>query len=174
MSDAGGQDGPLDQSFRLAMRRLAGTVTVVTVEHGGQRHGTTATAVTSLSMSPPSLLVCFNRDSRLHGLLSGAEVFCVNILHADNVEVAQLFSRPVASSERFASGRWCAEHGRPPSLEGAQASIQCAKEQEIDYASHTIFIGRVLAVRIREDIAPLLYCNGAYAGAAVLSDKDNH
>ena len=74
MTNAVGQECRLDQGFREAMRRLAGTVTVVTVDNNGERHGTTATAVTSLSMSPPSLLVCFNRDSRLHGLLSGTKV----------------------------------------------------------------------------------------------------
>ena len=95
-----------EQGFRDAMRRLAGSVTVVTVSHDGERHGTTATAVTSLSMAPPSLLVCFNRDSRLHALLSAAERFCVNLLHTDNVDVSKLFSSPVTSAERFAKGNW--------------------------------------------------------------------
>ena len=171
MSSAGGQSLPPDQGFRDAMRRLAGSVTVVTVAHNGERHGTTATAVTSLSMAPPSLLVCFNRDSRLHGLLSAAESFCVNLLHTENVAVSKLFSSPVTSAERFASGKWHDDASGGPYLEGAQSSIQCAKEQQIDYGSHTIFIGRVLLVRNREEISPLIYCNGAYAAAAALSGE---
>lgn len=169
MSNAGANGQPPEQGFRDAMRRLAGTVTVVTVSHNGERHGTTATAVTSLSMAPPSLLVCFNRDSRLHGLLSAADKFCVNLLHTDNVEVSKLFSSPVSSAERFAGGKWHdGEDGGAPWLEGAQSSIQCAKEQQIDYGSHTIFIGRVLSVRNRDQIAPLIYCNGGYAAAKAL------
>jgi len=161
----------LDQGFRDAMRRLAGTVTVVTVGTGDDRHGTTATAVTSLSMAPPSLLVCFNRDSRLHGLLVASDMFCVNILHTDNVEVSQLFSSPVSSEERFAFGQWGFEPGSAPYLVDAQSSIQCVKDQQIEYGSHTIFIGRVIGVRNRLEIQPLVYCNGGYVGTTQLPRK---
>lgn len=162
--------GP-DQDFRDAMRRLAGSVTVVTVDLEGERHGTTATAVTSLSMAPPSLLVCFNRDSRLHAMLSAAERFCVNLLHVDNVEVSKLFSSPVSSVERFARGNWNTPDGGAPALADAQSSIQCAKDQQIDYGSHTIFIGRVLSVANRAAVEPLVYCNGAYVMTLPLRPK---
>ena len=75
---------------------------------------------------------------------------------------------PVSSAERFAVGPWRSTGDAAPYLESAQSSIQCAKDQQIDYGTHTIFIGRVLTVRNREDIAPLIYCNGGYAGAAAL------
>jgi flavin reductase len=155
--------------FRSAMRRLAGTVTVVTVDIAGERHGTTATAVTSLSMAPPSLLVCFNRDSRLHALLSSANHFCVNLLHTDNVEVSKRFASPLTSAERFAFGAWSTPEGGAPALADAQSSIQCIKDQQVDYGSHTIFIGRVTQVINREDVQPLIYCNGVYGGASPLT-----
>ena len=164
-----GQDvgGPsLEDGFKDAMRRLAGTVTIVTVTNGGEQHGTTATAVTSLSMNPPSLLVCFNKDSRLHGFLCKSDQFCVNLLHADNIGISQLFASPVSSAERFATGNWQLGDGEAPYLADAQSSILCAKDREIEYGTHTIFIGRVLAVRNRGDIAPLIYCNGRYAVSA--------
>lgn len=170
MADQAADKRPSDQAFREAMRRLAGTVTVVTVCHEGERHGTTATAVTSLSMDPPSLLVCFNKSSRLHGILSKAETFCVNLLHTGNVDVSRLFASPVSSAERFAGDDW-SDNGRPPYLESAQSSIQCAKDLEVDYGTHTIFIGRVLDVRNRDDIDPLIYVNGAYAGPLALPAK---
>ncbi len=166
-----GQTGAPDQDFRDAMRRLAGSVTVVTVDFSGERHGTTATAVTSLSMTPPSLLVCFNRDSRLHAMLSAAERFCVNLLHVDNVEVSKLFSSPVSSVERFARGSWSTPDGGAPALADAQSSIQCAKDQQIDYGSHTIFIGRVLSVANRAAVQPLVYCDGAYVSTRPLQPK---
>lgn len=162
---------PVEQSFRDAMRRLAGTVTIVTVGNSGERHGTTATAVTSLSMNPPSLLVCFNRDSRLHALLSAADRFCVNLLHIDNVEVSKMFSSPVSSAERFACGTWHSNESEAPFLEDALSSIQCVKDQQIDYGSHSIFIGRVLSARNRDEVSPLVYCNGNYAGTAALPKR---
>jgi flavin reductase (DIM6/NTAB) family NADH-FMN oxidoreductase RutF len=156
----------LDDGFKQAMRRLAGSVTIVTVANDGERHGTTATAVTSLSLNPPSLLACFNKDTRLHGLLGRSEHFCVNLLHADNLAVSKAFASPLSSAERFAAGKWQFPDGEPPYLADAQSSILCVKDKEIDYGSHTIFIGRVLAVRNRGDVSPLIYCNGAYGVTA--------
>ena len=152
--------------FKDAMRRLAGSVTIVTVVNGGERHGTTATAVTSLSMDPPSLLVCFNKDSRLHGFLGKSDQFCVNLLHTDNLAISQLFASPVSSAQRFATGDWQMGDDEAPYLADAQSSIVCAKDREIEYGTHTIFIGRVLTVRNRRDVAPLIYCNGGYAVSA--------
>lgn len=160
--------GAVLDGFKEAMRRLAGTVTIVTVRIGEERHGTTATAVTSLSLDPPSLLVCFNKDSRLHGHLTGTQLFCVNLLHVDNVAASRLFASPVTAEQRFAGGDWRMEPGAPPYLADAQANIFCVKDKEIDYGSHTIFIGRVLSVVNRGDIAPLVYCNGSYLGTAAL------
>ena len=59
---------PLDlgHQFRLAMRKLASTVTVLTTREADEHHGMAATAVTSLSTEPPSLLVCVNRSASLH------------------------------------------------------------------------------------------------------------
>lgn len=161
----------VEQQFRDAMRRLAGTVSIVTVANDGEPHGTTATAVTSLSMHPPSILVCFNRDSRLHPLLSAADKFCVNLLHTDNVEVSRLFSSPVSSAERFAVGQWSKGKSGAPHLLNAQSSIRCAKDQQIDYGSHTIFIGRVLKVRNRKEISPLVYCDGEYCAPSAIGRK---
>jgi flavin reductase (DIM6/NTAB) family NADH-FMN oxidoreductase RutF len=148
--------------FLDAMRRLAATVTIVTVRSGEQRHGTTATAVTSLSMDPPSLLVCLNRSSRLHEYLSQEERFSVNILHVDNERVSSAFARPLTSEERFAQGDWRDDGELGVHLADAQATLFCIKDKVVDYGSHTIFIGRVVAVKNRADIAPLLYCNGRY------------
>ena len=57
-------------SFRTAMRHVAATVYAVTTGHGGGRYGILATAVSSLSFEPPSLLVCVNRSASLHAPLA--------------------------------------------------------------------------------------------------------
>jgi flavin reductase (DIM6/NTAB) family NADH-FMN oxidoreductase RutF len=152
--------------FRDAMRRLAATVTIVTVRSGDERHGTTATAVTSLSMDPPALLVCINRNSRLHAYLEKEDRFSVNLLHVDNEEMSRVFSRPMASEERFAQGNWRDDGELGVHLADAQSVLFCVKDKAVDYGSHTIFIGRAVAVKNRDDIAPLLYRNGGYAMCA--------
>ena len=82
----------LSTGFRAAMRRIAATVTIVTADDGERYHGMTATAVTSLSMEPPSLLVCINKKAFLHDILLRAGNFCINVLHQDQAELSAAFS----------------------------------------------------------------------------------
>ncbi|HXF53901.1 MAG TPA: flavin reductase family protein [Hyphomicrobiaceae bacterium] len=166
-----GQARAVASAFRDAMRRFASTVSIVTVWSNGERHGTTATAVTSVSMDPPSMLVCINRDSRLHNHLVAGERFCVNLLHVDNLQTSRLFASPLSSADRFACGDWRMDAASAPYLADAQANVFCIKDKMVEYGSHTIFIGRVVDVRMRSDVAPLLYQNGCYAAdAAVLPE----
>jgi flavin reductase len=156
----------LQQDFRLAMRRVACTVAIVSAQRGGERHGTTATSVTSISMDPPSLLVCFNQASRLHDFLHSQDRFCINMLHTANLDTARIFSSNAPAAERFAIGDWQTDADGMPYLADAQANLFCRKEQEISYGSHTIFIGRVLRAFTREDISPLVYRDGRYSSVA--------
>jgi flavin reductase len=153
----------LQQDFRSAMRRVACTVAIVSAQRDGERHGTTATSVTSISMDPPSVLVCFNQASRLHDFLSSQDRFCINVLHTANLDIARIFSSTASAAERFAIGDWQSDDEGMPYLADAQANLFCQKEQEITYGSHTIFIGRVFRALTREDISPLVYRDGRYS-----------
>ena len=156
----------IQEAFRLAMRRVASTVAIVTAEKDGERHGTTATSVTSISMDPPSVLVCFNQSSRLHEFLHRHHRFCINMLHTANLDVAKIFSSNATAAERFAVGDWREDPDGLPYLTDAQANLFCRKEEEVAYGSHTIFIGRVLRALAREDISPLVYRDGRYGSVA--------
>ena len=162
MSTVDADDTTVQTAFRSAMRRFASTVSIISVQSGSDRHGTTATAVTSVSLDPPSLLVCINQDSRLHGFLRAESRFCVNFLHVGNRNVSRVFSSALTSAERFAHGDWQTDHNAIPYLADAQANLFCAKELEVPYGSHTVFIGRVFDARVRDDVYPLLYGNGSY------------
>jgi flavin reductase (DIM6/NTAB) family NADH-FMN oxidoreductase RutF len=161
-------DRAIQEEFRAAMRRVANTVTIVSVQSGAERHGTTATSVTSISMDPPSILICFNKTSRLHEFLTREDFFCVNVLHTDNFETSKAFSSAMTGQERFAHGNWQADASGIPYLADAQASLFCKKDKEISYGSHTIFIGRVIGVRARAEISPLLYRDGLYTSSSAL------
>jgi|EndMetStandDraft_8_1072994.scaffolds.fasta_scaffold427799_2 flavin reductase (DIM6/NTAB) family NADH-FMN oxidoreductase RutF len=156
----------LQQAFRMAMRRVASTVAIVSAQRGSERHGTTATSMTSISMEPPSILVCFNKVSRLHDFLHAQDHFCVNVLHTSNLAIAKIFSSSATAEERFGLGDWRLDAEGTPYLAGAQANLFCSKEQEVTYGSHTIFIGRVLRALSRDDVSPLLYRDGRYGECA--------
>ncbi len=155
----------LQQDFKSAMRRLAATVCIVsTVDEDGW-HGMTATAVTSVSMDPPSVLVCVNTTATLHKVLHSGKRFCINLLRASQESYAGTFSSSkIRGADRFADHAWKAkdEEGGLPYLVEAQSNMFCDIDQAVSYGTHTIFIGRVNSVRNGELVSPLLYADGQY------------
>ena len=148
---------------KLALRRLASAVAVVTCRDGQARHAMTATAVNAMSMQPPSMIVCVNRASAFHAALSRAGSFAINILHRGQVQISMGCGGKVRGEDRFHSVAWDEENGVPV-LPDAQARIVCAKQDRFDYGSHTIFLGRVTSVGIHGAVDPLIYVDGHYTG----------
>lgn len=155
------QEDELAGAFRDAMRHVSATVHAVTTGHGGQRYGILATAVSSLSFDPPSLLVCINRAASLHDPIATADRFCVNVLGVGNREVASCFQRGGKGAERFSVGQWIEEEGVPV-LADAQSSLICRVALRQEFGTHTIFVGEVTAVRHRANAKPLTYYDRRY------------
>ncbi|XUW93771.1 flavin reductase family protein (plasmid) [Burkholderia sp. M6-3] len=151
----------IGESFRAAMRRIASTVTIVTAADGYRRHGMTMTAVSSLSMNPPSMIVCVNQATFLHDILHTAKDFCINVLRHDQSTVSTMFSGKASPDERFAVGNWQRAND-VDFLADAQANVFCQKVAALPFGTHTIFIGTVTDVRLTEDDKPLLYRNATY------------
>lgn len=147
-----------------ALRRLATTPGVVTLNVDGQHAAITMTAITGLSLDPPSLLLCVNKSARVHQAIKGGIAFCVNLLGQDNLAVAQCCAGP-SGTDRFACGAWLQFDDGTPYLADAQANIHCRLEESICYGTHEIFVGRVDAVRTYGEVAPLVYVNGGFARA---------
>jgi flavin reductase (DIM6/NTAB) family NADH-FMN oxidoreductase RutF len=152
-----------EQSFKLAMRRLAATVSIIsTGGPQGARYGMTATAITSVSAEPPSLLVCINRNASIHDPLHEVGRFCINVLGAGHEDHCFDFSGRTMGESRFQRGSWQSRFGIPY-LADAQATIFCDVDQKIGYGSHTIFIGRVTDCLVNGEPKPLIYVNGTFA-----------
>lgn len=149
-------------AFKQAMRRLAATVNLICLTDGDTPMGMAATAVCSVSMEPPSLLVCVNKSASLHGPLMAASHFSVNVLHKDQEETARLFSNNSMRDMRFADAGWQRHPLGPPLLANAQVGLVCQRSEMLAFATHTIVIGSVVDVVVREDVNPLLYLNGAF------------
>ena len=166
---------PLAEQTKRALRRLAAAVAVVTCRDGQRRHAMTATAVTAMSMQPPSMIVCVNRAAAFHAAISRAGEFAINILHRDQVPVSVACGGKAHGEERFGSGEWGEDDGTPV-MTRAQARLVCAREERFDYGSHTIFIGRVISVGIHGEVDPLIYVDGRYAGLPeeALSWRSSH
>lgn len=162
---------PVEQAFRQAMRGFASTVTVITGGGPARRHGMTATAVSSLAMSPPSLLVCLNKETLLSDIMVEARSFCVNVLQADQRNISNAFSGQVSAEERFLIGDWAYNNAGLPFFKSAQSNIFCRKTATIPYGSHIILIGEVEDVRLNETSGPLVYHNGQYCASQALTHE---
>lgn len=149
------------EDFRLALRGVASTVTLLTVAHAGMRYGMTATAVAPVSMAPPALLVCVNRSAATHAALLASGKLCVNVLGAEHGRLCDAFSGGADGEERFAIGDWARGWCDLPYLVDAQANIFVAIDRQLAYGTHDVLIGEVREVRRRHRLAPLLYFDGA-------------
>lgn len=155
----------LADGFRQAMRRVASTVNVITICVDGTPMGITATAMSSLALDPPSLLVCINQAASMHGSIKDVSHFGVNVLHRDQEELAHMFADRSKTALRFATG-WELHSNRPPRLADAQASLLCRRIDHHQFGTHSIFIGVVEEALVRDEVNPLVYLDGRYVTAS--------
>ena len=146
-------------NFRLAMREFASGVAIVTCMSGGERRGCTATAFASLSLTPPSLIVCLERSSSTLASLTRAGAFAVNLLAAQHGPLAARFSGRdgVQGDARFEEGDWLPLVTGSPALADALVSIDCRVEEILERHTHAIIIGAVQAVRLGGKTSGLLH-----------------
>lgn len=153
------------EQFRAALGHFASGVTVITARTPGNDdvHGMTASAFCSLSLKPFQVLICVDRGSRTHPILSGADKFGVSILSDEQRPLSEFFARiekDRASAER-AGARFTFAADGTPLLEDSLAALECRVVSKHDSGDHTIFIGEVESVRLGEGL-PLLYYRGRY------------
>lgn len=154
------------------MGAFATGVTVITVDQDGEVHGMTANAFTSVSLEPLLVLVCVDHRARTHAHLHAKKRFGINVLGEDHRAISEYYARSTeahqhaeevgAHFERTAQGT--------PVLQGALAYLECRLHSAQPAGDHTIFIGEVEDVVVREG-EPLLFFRGNYRkiGSAVES-----
>lgn len=149
-------------AYRNAMARLAAAVTIVTTDGPGGRAGFAATAVTSVSDNPPTLLVCLNKGSSAYPAVSANGLVCVNVLSAEQEPVSRLFGGKTPVEERFAAATWTATETGTPQLAEALASFECRITEVHDGSTHDVLFCEVLDVTTREDGQALVYFDRGY------------
>jgi flavin reductase (DIM6/NTAB) family NADH-FMN oxidoreductase RutF len=153
----------LAQGMRQAMRRLATSVVVVTAREGATRYAMAASAVTSLSMDPPSILICVNRSASIYPILVGGKDFCINVLSGSHEALSVACSGAEKGEGRFSIGEWRDDPDtNTPFLADAQAGLICSVDGIHHYGTHGIIIGRVRRVHLHGDVYPLIYVDGRY------------
>jgi flavin reductase (DIM6/NTAB) family NADH-FMN oxidoreductase RutF len=159
--------------MKQAMRRLAASVVVVTARDGDTRYAMAASSCTSLSMEPPSLVLCVNKTASIYSVLNHGKDFCVNVLSGAHEAVSVACSGAVKGEARFATGDWRDDPDtNTPFLGDAQASLICAVDDIHYYGTHGIFVGKVKRVHLHGDIYPLIYIDGRYSSIVDMANAD--
>ncbi|MEA1671802.1 flavin reductase family protein [Nitrospirillum sp. BR 11163] len=147
--------------LRQAMRRLAASVSVVTLRDANGAAGTTVSALCSLSFEPPSVLIALNQSGSMHDRILAVDTYAINILYADQEEISRTFGAPNRTADCFKAGVWEDIMGAP-CLIGAQSTLICRRAAELPHGSHRVIVGEVLWTRSRPEVNPLLYADGDY------------
>jgi flavin reductase (DIM6/NTAB) family NADH-FMN oxidoreductase RutF/DNA-binding GntR family transcriptional regulator len=169
-ADAGGRAVPTDkESFRHVIGHFASGVTVLTARGAEEDFGATASAVSSLSLDPPMLLVCLDRRSSTQEAMHATGRFAVNILDENQGVVAERFASR-HGTDKFAG--LAVERGEEgvPLLTEALASCECRVAESVVAGTHRVFLADVTGAIAREG-SPLTYFRGEFGRFEVEQDR---
>jgi flavin reductase (DIM6/NTAB) family NADH-FMN oxidoreductase RutF len=158
---------PMDQRhFRSALGRYVTGVTVITTRTPeGKLEGLTANSFAAVSLDPPLVLWSLRKSSSLIAVFEAAEHFAVNVLGAWQFALAEHFAKRMP--DKFENVVHAAGFGGSPTLFGALATFECAKEANVASGDHIVFFGRVERATYREG-EPLIFSAGRYGTHAFL------
>jgi flavin reductase (DIM6/NTAB) family NADH-FMN oxidoreductase RutF len=158
------------ERYRHVIGHFTTGVTVITARCEGVDRGATASAVSSVSLDPPSLLVCLNRSTVTEGAVRGSGRFVVNILGEDQGELALRFAG--RHGDKFEGVDVDRADDGVPVLAGALAQLHCRVRDAVTGGTHTVFFGEVVRAEAA-DGAPLAYFRGRFGRLAPHEREDD-
>ena len=152
-------------AFKQVLGRFPTGVTVVAAAVDGTVRGMTANAFTSVSLDPPMVLVCIDRDTGMHDFITDAGAFTVSLLARGQGDTATWFASPhrPEGSAQFNDVAWYPSPvSEAPVVEGAMGYVDCRLAHAYEGGDHTIFVGDVVALEATGPPDPLVWYQGAY------------
>nr|WP_315591660.1 flavin reductase [uncultured Cupriavidus sp.] len=145
-------------TFRDAMAGLGAAVNVITTDGTAGLAGCTASAVCAVTDEPPTLLVCINRTSRNNAAMRENGRLCVNVLAAEQRDLAMRFAdKDLSIGDRFACAEWEQLATGAPVLHGAVSALDCEIESVTEVGTHTVFFCQIKAARAASGRDGLIY-----------------
>jgi flavin reductase (DIM6/NTAB) family NADH-FMN oxidoreductase RutF/DNA-binding GntR family transcriptional regulator len=158
--------------FRDVIGHFASGVTVITAADNGEPKGTTASAVSSLSLEPPMVLICLNKSSGTAQTIAAAGRFAVNILGEDQAEEAMRFAKPAKPGEdKFAGVKMARGAEGEPLIADALATLECHVAEQVTGGTHLVFLADVERASARSG-SPLAYFRGKFGRLELAQDED--
>ena len=147
------------EDFRHAIGHFATGVTVITTTADGKAFGTTASAVMSVSLEPPMLLIAMNRSSTTGQAIARSRAFAVNILGEHQRVLAERFASK--DPDKFSGAAATEGPLGQPLLDGALVALECRVTTVVPGGTHSVFLADVESVRVA-DGSPLAYFRGRF------------
>ena len=158
MSDAATTDtAHLDAAAKkILLRKFPHGVFICGVAEGGEVNGFTASWVTQGSFEPPLVVMAVRADSTSNGMIQRTGRFSLNVLAADQKDLAAVFFKPQkAVGGRFDAAPFTLGALGLPLLDGALGGVECELVGQVARGDHTIFVGAVKSAVLHRDGAAL-------------------
>lgn len=137
-------------AFREGMSRMGAAVNLITTDGPAGKHGLVASAVCSVTDSPPTVLVCINRRSFVHDKFLRNGALCVNVLASQHRALSDTFARYVEGVDRFAKGDWTTLATGSPVLMDSNVSLDCRIGSLLEQGTHSVMFCEVQGVHLSE------------------------
>ena len=151
------------------MGRFATGVTVVTTFHDHRNYGLTVNAFCSVSLDPLLVMISLDQTSQTFGVIQKSQIFAINILTANQQELAERFARKdIGGNKTFAGIPLHIGENGAPLFQAALAHIECSVAALYPAGDHTLVLGEVTALDYDPGttITPLLYFRSTYGTMA--------
>ena len=146
---------------RRILGKFATGVTVASTMVGDDAMGMTANAVTSLSLDPPLVILCVQKDSVFYSKLKESGCFALTILSADQREISDRFA--FKGPKDFSGLDTTTAVTGAPVLNDGLGWVDCTLHEVLPGGDHDIFVGEIVAGEAVKEGEPLLYLGGKYA-----------
>jgi len=161
-------DPEFSESLRTALRGTPVNVSILTTrDRAGVNHGIAVTTAVPFSTNRPAMIVAVKHNASAYPAIGDSNYFCLNQIAADELDLLDRFSRSDLRSSRFATGRWSLGPHGLPYLDSAMACFFCDVQGAHAHEDQTVFIGRIVGVKLADQDnrlrAPLLWINGRAA-----------
>lgn len=158
-------------TMKQVNRQFVTGVTVVTTMDGDTPRGLAVNAFSSISLEPPTVMVCVQHTSSTHDPLFRASHLAINILSVEQLDVVSVFASKAA--DKFADLDWHpGPHGGAPLLEGSSAQMEVEIRERLRASTHSIFVCRVVHAAVT-DKPPMIYSAGKFYDSAALSPLES-
>lgn len=164
-------DPEFSENLRTALRGVPVNVSILTTQdRAGVNHGLAVTTAVPFSTDRPAMIVAVKHGASAYPAICDSNYFCLNQIAAEEIDLVDQFGRSDLRSARFASGRWSVGPYGLPYLDSASACFFCDVEGSHAHEDQTVFIGRIVGVKLggagQDRREPLIWINGQAARLA--------